>query len=166
MTLFKLLLMSLRAFLYLDILIHIHSFMFTLPLSCLPPCIPLIVSFFHLSPPLCILIKRLLWGSGIWILSFSLCLFSCPSSFSPLLPHPLHPLSLIIPVASLQQLPCLKKCWLIPAHLSCLWTFPRFDFPSGISAPKAREILSLLQIQIACCSIYFNLVTIKISKSS
>lgn len=46
MTLFKLLLMSLRAFLYLDILIHIHSFIFILPLSLLPPCIPLIVSFF------------------------------------------------------------------------------------------------------------------------
>lgn len=65
MTLFKLLLMSLRAFLYLDILIHIHSFIFILPLSLLPPCIPVIVSFFHLSPPLCILIKRLLWGSGM-----------------------------------------------------------------------------------------------------
>ena len=83
MTLFKLLLMSLRAFLYLDILIHIHSFIFILPLSLLPPCIPLIVSFFHLSPPLCIMIKRLLWGSGIWILSFSLCLPIWPTKVFP-----------------------------------------------------------------------------------
>lgn len=62
MTLFKLLLMSLRAFLYLDILIHIHSFISILRLSLLAPCIPLIVSFFHLSPPLGMLIKRLLGG--------------------------------------------------------------------------------------------------------
>ena len=55
---------------------------------------------------------------------------------------------------------------ILPAHLSCLLTFPRFDFPSSISAPKAGDILSLLQIQIACCSIYFNHVTVKVSKSS
>ena len=76
MTLFKLLLMSLRAFLYLDILIHIHSFIFILPLS-------LLLLLFPSPPPPPSSVTHYPCGfSAAVTLSEKMLTYSCPSFLS------------------------------------------------------------------------------------